>query len=151
MKKQKRRGFTLIELLVVVLIIGILAAVALPQYQVAVEKSRYSTLKAAGEALTQAQHMYYLENGQYACNLSDLALDFPAEAGCYIVANNCSNWGCSLKNKQRMTLTYYHNSGKFCVVWDATETATRHQVCKQETGRQQGEHVKAGGFTQYRY
>lgn len=76
MQKDKR-GFTLIELLVVVLIIGILSAVALPQYQKAVAKSRFTQLQTAGKSLKDAMEVYYMANGDYPYYWNQLDITYP--------------------------------------------------------------------------
>ena len=74
---NNQKAFTLIELLVVVLIIGILAAVAVPQYQKAVEKSRAAQALTLLKSLVQAQETYYLANGSYATQFDELSVDIP--------------------------------------------------------------------------
>ena len=68
-------GFTLIELLVVVLIIGILAAVALPQYKKAVWKSRATQLIVAVSGVHTARLANQMANGALASSFEELAVE----------------------------------------------------------------------------
>ena len=74
-----KKAFTLIELLVVVLIIGILAAVAVPQYTQAVEKSRFSKYRTLASALATSVEAFYLANGTWPTSFEELSINLPAD------------------------------------------------------------------------
>ena len=77
------QAFTLIELLVVVLIIGILAAVALPQYQKAVLRSRYAQLMTFGNGIYTAALSYHLANGGWPARFDVLDVTIPGTGDSY--------------------------------------------------------------------
>ena len=97
---QKSLGFTLIELWVVVLIIGILSAVALPQYTKAVEKSRSAEMLSFVSSAKKAVSMWLLENGGLPSSETELLkaglldIDMAASLDC----EGASAWDCSSKN-----------------------------------------------------
>lgn len=122
--KNNKKAFTLIELLVVVLIIGILSAVALPQYTFAVEKARFAEAQSNIASLQRAVDIWLLENGYPSSSFrflgdsanasGELAVDL--ESGL-----DCSAWGgiaCAGKN---FIYTATCNPTNYCGVYATRE------------------------------
>ncbi len=149
------KGFTLIELLVVILIMGILVAIAVPQYQVAVTKSRYATLKNLTESILRAEEVYYLANGKYTAKFSDLDLSMPggklesstsyeylyswgsctlyvAETSVYF---RCRNSQIKMSYQVRPKFDPISAGTKQCIIENTDNNSVQARVCKQDTGR----------------
>ncbi|MBI4346472.1 MAG: prepilin-type N-terminal cleavage/methylation domain-containing protein [Elusimicrobia bacterium] len=96
-RSQAPKGFTLIELLVVVLIIGILAAMAIPQYFKVVERARMSEAKNMISVIRSAQERYLARVGDYTTTMSALDITFDncttTPASCGMKAYNLNSLG----------------------------------------------------------
>ena len=97
---KNKQAFTLIELLVVVLIIGILAAVALPQYEQAVLKSRAMQVVPYLKAVKNAEEVYYLANGDYTLDWDELDISFEGVKSGAVI-NHASGWRLELHKESQ--------------------------------------------------
>ncbi|CAM2843365.1 pilin [Vibrio rarus] len=70
--KHSTKGFTLIELMIVVAIIGVLSAIAVPMYKDYIKKSELASATSTLRGLLTKAELFYLDNGSFPSNLSDI-------------------------------------------------------------------------------
>jgi prepilin-type N-terminal cleavage/methylation domain-containing protein len=110
MLSNTRKGFTLIELLIVVVIIGILAAIAIPKFATTKEKAYMATMKSDLRNLVTAQEGYFSDNQAFTTDLSPAGLNFDPSTNVTIVVNSAvaADWDA--------TATHAIATTKTCVV-----------------------------------
>ncbi|UAJ73058.1 prepilin-type N-terminal cleavage/methylation domain-containing protein [Synechocystis sp. PCC 7339] len=135
-QKKGEKGFTLIELLVVVIIIGVLAAIALPNLLNQVGKARMSEGKSTLGAINRGQQVYRTENPTFASNLTSLDTKVPttgkffsysaASATSTGVVNTASALSAEGDNTTSITttITYTPTDGTFTLT-NSAQTANK--------------------------
>ena len=95
---RSTKGFTLIELLIVVVIIGILAAIAIPKFANTKEKAYIASMKADLRNLVTAEEAYFADNVTYASTTSNLQFNISAGNTVTVTAATGTGWSATSKN-----------------------------------------------------
>ena len=112
LRSRGRKGFTLVELAVVIIIIGILAAFAVPRFLDSVERSKAGEALNYLSAVRSAQERYQVRQGTYAADLTDLDIQMPTPKYFSVGTPDKGGTG-SLEDSWTLTLTRAGSAGGY--------------------------------------
>ena len=119
-RRHASAGFTLIELLIVVVIIGILAAIAIPKFQNTKGKANAAALKTDLRNLSSAEEAYFFENSAYTTSITNLKMNFSPGVSLTIVDATSSGWSASATHPASFPLTCALFNGNVTALAPAT-------------------------------
>src|SRR2546430_16890563 len=120
--QMNRKGFTLIELLIVVVIIGILAAIAIPKFANTKEKAYLASMKSDLRNLVTAEEAYFADSVKYSATIGAGGVIFTQSTGNTVPAVNTTadGWTANIKNV---------NTTKTCSIYiRSTSMAPANQI-----------------------
>ena len=122
---RNRKGFTLIELLIVVVIIGILAAIAIPKFANTKEKAYVASMKSDLRTLITAQEAYFADNNStYAASTGAMGTSYKSSSGVTVTLGGVTNTGW------QATATHA-STAKTCIIsLGGTSTNEGEPVCQ---------------------
>ena len=165
----KQAGFTLIELLVVVLILGILAAAALPSYRRAVATARVGTLLPLLRSISDAESRFYMANNRYTRSFSSLDISMPsggelkknsdgtevmsyADFYCYFhtseeaaARGSASSLYCVSKKVSGLSIEKYFSRAYF-ICWANQNAEEANVICQNISGREAYNAITTDGY-----
>ena len=124
---RNKRGFTLIELLIVVVIIGILAAIAIPKFSATREKAYFAAMKSDLKNLASQQEIYYSDNYSYSSSPGNLGFVNSDGVIVAIASVSSSGWAASATHAAL-------GSTEGCAIFYGTATAPTSPTTPSQPG-----------------
>jgi len=124
---RDNKGFTLIELLIVVVIIGILAAIAIPKFSATREKAYFAAMKSDLKNLASQQEIYYSDDYAYTTSFDDLG--FVSSDGVNVDISDATNvgWAASATHDAL-------DASEGCAIYYGTGSTTTTPVAPSQAG-----------------